>query len=139
MQPGDVRPSRACCFVVLLPTTNVYLSNGPSGRQTPTVYTTATYTILADTGSNGTHFTLSAICKGCSSWTRASGSVKSLSPTSGVRFAWASNPQINSVSQRANPASGFSYHDYHGYIDASFADARVPAAQFQAAAAKVKP
>ena len=105
----------------------------------PTAYAQATYTILQDTGVNGTHYTLSTICKGCASWTRASGSVKTLSPTGSLRLAWASNPQANSVAQRANPTSSFEYHPYHGYIDGSFPDAKVPAAQFQAAAAMVKP
>ncbi|PKS10108.1 hypothetical protein jhhlp_001858 [Lomentospora prolificans] len=117
----------------------VLSSRWAAGRQMPTTYTQATYTILQDSGVNGTHYTLSAICKGCSSWTRGSGSVKTLSPAGGLHVAWAGNPQPNSVSQRANPASTIEYHPYHGYIDGSFNDAKVPVAQFQAAAAMVKP
>lgn len=100
----------------------------------PTVYNTATYTILSDTGSNGTHYTLSAICKGCSSWARGTGT-RTLSPNGGVRLAWAQNTQAASVAQPASPASNFNYHQYHGYFDADLAGSKVPAAQFSAAVA----
>lgn len=104
----------------------------------PTVYNSATYTLLADTGVNGTHFTLSAICKGCSTWTRTDGSTRALSPTGGVTLAWAGNREPGGVAHRSDAGSSFSYHNYQGRIDASFREATVPAAEFEAAAAMVK-
>ncbi|PKS12280.1 hypothetical protein jhhlp_001580 [Lomentospora prolificans] len=103
----------------------------------PTMYNDATYTVLADTGVNGTHYTLSVVCKGCSTWTRPTGT-RTLSPNGGVRLAWAQNTQAASVAQPANPASNFNYHQYLGYFDASFQDSKVPAAQFSAAVAMTK-
>lgn len=102
------------------------------------MYQDATYTVLADTGTNGTHYTLSVACKGCSSWVRPSGT-KVLASNGGVRLAWAQNTQAATVAQPANPASDFNYHHYHGYFDASFQDSKVPAAQFSAALAMTKP
>lgn len=96
----------------------------------PTVYNDATYTILSDTGVNGTHYTLSAICTGCSSW-----GTKTLNPAGGFRVAWAQNTEAASVAQPADPASSFSYHNFHGYFDADLGSAQVPDAEFQAAAA----
>lgn len=106
----------------------------PSSHTAPTVYADATYSILSDTGVNGTHYTLSAICSGCSSWVRNTGT-KTLDPNSGFRAAWAQNTQAGSVAQPTDPASSFNYHQYHGYFDADFGSAKVPDVQFQAAAA----
>lgn len=100
----------------------------------PTVYNEATYTVLSDTGINGTHYTLSVICSGCSSWSRSTGT-KTLNPNSGFRVAWAQNTEAASVAQPANPGSNFNYHNFHGYFDADLRSAKVPDAQFKAAAA----
>ena len=100
----------------------------------PAVYNDATYTVLADTGNNGTHYTLSAICTGCSSWQRGTGT-RTLNPNSGFRVAWAQSTQAASVANPADPASNFNYHSFFNYFDADLGSAKVPDAEFQAAAA----
>lgn len=106
----------------------------PSSHAYPSVYDSATYTLLQDTAVNSTHYTLSAICIGCSSWARSSGT-RTLNPNSGFRVAWAQNTQAGSVEQPADPASSFNYHSFHGYFDADLKSAKVPDADFEAAAA----
>ncbi|SPO05604.1 uncharacterized protein DNG_08291 [Cephalotrichum gorgonifer] len=106
-----------------------------NGHTMPTVYSGATLKILPDSGTNGTHYMLSAICTGCSSFPRSGSGTKTLNPSGTFRAAWAQNIQRGSVAQPANPASNFNYHQYFNYFDADLGSAKVPAAQFQAAAA----
>ena len=75
-----------------------------SGYRLPGVYAQATYTLLPDNGANATHWTLSAVCKGCSSW-----SSKSLAIGASTPLAWASSTKP--VATPADPASSFSIHD----------------------------
>jgi len=89
---------------------------------------------------NATHWTLSGICTGCSTWKDPSGGQKWLNPQSGgLRISWAQNPYAGTVSQPSNPNSNFEYHDYIGAFNADFAGSTVDTATFNAAAARLAP
>ncbi|KAL2265114.1 hypothetical protein VTJ83DRAFT_6214 [Remersonia thermophila] len=83
--------------------TAVVSSRSASSRSYPGPYAGATYTVLPGTTANNTHWTLSVLAKGVSSW----GSTR-LDPSSTVRLAYAQAPQP--PFQPANNASRFNIH-----------------------------
>ncbi|RYP14311.1 hypothetical protein DL765_006476 [Monosporascus sp. GIB2] len=69
--------------------TPVVSSRWASTRVMPTAYSGATYQILSRASSvNGTHWKVTALCKGCTSWAGSSGTVV-LNPAGETRFAFA--------------------------------------------------
>jgi hypothetical protein len=110
-----------------------------SDHTMPGQYAPANYTVLGDTSVNATHWTLSAICRGCSAWSRT-GATKTLnSGSTGSRVAWAQNTDANGVSQPSNKNSNFAYHHYHNYFDIDFNGAKVNAQQWNQALSKLRP
>jgi hypothetical protein len=95
----------------------------------PSVYTGAiSYTILPGHGSNATHWTLSVLCKGCSSWTVPA--AKSISPSgTAIPLAWAMSSKA--VAAAADPGSSFSVHDNKAKFTFDFSAAK--AANFDTA------
>lgn len=79
--------------------------------------------MLRPSGANATHWTVSALCRGCSQWTDAVGAAKSLDPTSTqapVAYAFSRDPPR----VPANNASAISYHAAHGQLALDLAGAR---------------
>ncbi|RYP80286.1 hypothetical protein DL770_006285 [Monosporascus sp. CRB-9-2] len=69
--------------------TPVVSSRWATSHSTPSAYSGATYQILSRASSvNGTHWKVTALCKGCTSWAGSSGTVV-LNPAGETRFAFA--------------------------------------------------
>ncbi|KAK7921549.1 hypothetical protein PG985_009571 [Apiospora marii] len=96
---------------------------GVAAHSMPGAYTGATYTVLKGSASNGTHWTLTALCRGCSQW-NASGTVKSLDPaaTAPVNLAYALSQ--TAPAQPANNASRIAIHSAKGTLALDMAAAR---------------
>ncbi|KAG7291477.1 hypothetical protein NEMBOFW57_001496 [Staphylotrichum longicolle] len=105
---------------------NVVLSSRwATGHVMPTEYSGAQYTLIkAGTKSNSTHWQLTALCKGCTSWDAGSGSMRYLSPRGGNRLAFAYSP--TKPSSVNSPSSSLPIHDVHGYWSHDFAQAANP-------------
>lgn len=89
-----------------------------SGYQQPAPSNEATITLLPDAAANATHWTLSAICTGCSQW--AAGSIDP-SASSPLAWAYAASPPFTP----ADPDSAFGIHDDKGSVPFDFAAAAV--------------
>lgn len=71
--------------------TPVVSSRWATAHSTPSIYSGATHQILSRASSvNGTHWKVTALCRGCTSWTGSSGTVV-LNPAGETRFAFASS------------------------------------------------
>jgi hypothetical protein len=91
----------------------------------PAEYAGAQYTLFkSGTKSNSTHWQLTALCKGCTSWDAGSGSMRYLSPRGGNRLAFAYSP--TKPSSVNSPSSNLPIHDVHGYWSHDFAQAVNP-------------
>ena len=87
----------------------------------PTVYDTAKYQLLSGV-TNATHWTISTLCTGCSSW-EASGKTVNLDPSSAAAsFAWASSGTAPATP--ADPASRFGIHNAKGKFTSDLAGAK---------------
>lgn len=95
-----------------------------SGLSQPGPYTGAEYTYLRGTGSNATHWTMTARCRGCMSWTGSDGSIASLNytGTSNVAFAQTKRPVVDPTSNTTR----FNYHDSFGKWQHDIGAARSP-------------
>ena len=79
-----------------------------SGHNMPAPYDGATYTMLPDSGANETHWTLSVVCSGCTSWSGGS-----VDPTdSGAVFAYGMSS--TAPADTADPDSMFGIHQAKG-------------------------
>jgi len=88
--------------------------------QQPTVWSGATYRLLPDHGVNSTHWTLSAVCTGCSYW-----SAGSIDPTNTQNYlAVALNSQSGSVSNPSSSSSNFQIHSSVGRFTFDFTQAK---------------
>ena len=89
-----------------------------SGYQQPTPSTDATLTLLPDAAANETHWTLSAVCTGCSQW-----GTGSIDPSGSAPLAWAyaAAPPFTP----ADAASAFGIHDNKGSVPFDFSTAGV--------------
>ncbi len=86
---------------------------------TPQPYTGAQYTIFkTGTKVNNTHYQLTAMCKGCTSWTTPEGGSRFLSPRGGNRLAFAYSP--GKPSNANSNTSAFPVHDVHNYWSHDF-------------------
>jgi hypothetical protein len=103
----------------MLPFLNTNLTRLPtiSAYRLPDVYADASYTLLPGHGSNATHWTLNAVCKGCSKW-----GAKSITPSASGSLAWAVGNRA--VAQPANPASSFGVHNLKGKFAFDFTAAK---------------
>ncbi|KAI3339405.1 iron reductase domain protein [Ustulina deusta] len=80
-------------------------------RTPPVPYPNATYTVLKGSTANATHWTLTALCSQCTSWT-ADNSRTALDPNdTAAKFAYALSP--TPPSQPANNASSITKHTIH--------------------------
>ncbi|SPO03630.1 related to cellobiose dehydrogenase [Cephalotrichum gorgonifer] len=84
----------------------------------PNAYADSTITVLPGTTTNATHWTLDALCSGCSKW--AAGAIN---PSGSSRLSWAFSSRA--VATPANPDSQFAYHDGKGTVPFDFAAAQV--------------
>ncbi|KAI1812084.1 iron reductase domain protein [Poronia punctata] len=100
--------------------TTVISSRWADTRTPPILYPNATYTILKKGSSvNSTHWTLTALCSGFSTWTDGG----ELDPNDkGARFAYALSPKT--PRQPGNRDSSIEKHTVHGYVDVDLAGAR---------------
>lgn len=89
----------------------------------PGAYAVATYAVLKGPASNGTHWTLTTLCRGCSQWD-ASGTVTSLDPaaTSPVNLAYVLFRSV--PAQPANNASRIAIHSAKGTLVLDMAAAK---------------
>ncbi|KAF2196480.1 cellulose binding iron reductase-like protein [Delitschia confertaspora ATCC 74209] len=78
----------------------------------PQGYDGAEYKLLKGTMSNSTHWTMNAVCSGCTSWISNDDSVFALNGTGTVEFAWAQG--TNGVENSANNGSAFNVHAAFG-------------------------
>ncbi|KAJ2974503.1 hypothetical protein NUW58_g8639 [Xylaria curta] len=85
-------------------------------------YPKATYTVLKGSTANATHWTLTALCSQCASWT-ADGVTTALNPNDkAAKFAYALAP--TAPSQPANNASSIVKHTIHAAFTVDLAAAR---------------
>lgn len=89
----------------------------------PGPYAGAAYTVLKGSASNGTHWRLTTLCRGCSQW-NASGTVNSLDPaaTAPVDLAYALSR--TAPAQPADNASRIGIHGAKGTLALDAAAAR---------------
>ncbi|KAI1171645.1 iron reductase domain protein [Nemania sp. FL0916] len=92
-------------------------------HEVPEAYEGATWTVLKGSETNETHWTLTALCQGCSSWVHDGGSVTVLDPNSpSINLAWAASPY-----PVGDPADNYTYlsiHSEHGTFNLDLAAAR---------------
>ncbi|KAI0522101.1 iron reductase domain protein [Xylaria bambusicola] len=100
----------------------VVSSRWANTRTPPVAYPTATYTVLRGSTSNATHWTLTALCSQCATWT--ADNVKSaLNPNDkAAKFAYALSP--TPPSQPANNASSITKHTIHATFTVDLAAAK---------------
>ncbi|KAK0710810.1 hypothetical protein B0H67DRAFT_493997 [Lasiosphaeris hirsuta] len=99
--------------------TAVITSRKASARTYPQVSADSSYTVLPGSGSNTTHWYITALSKGVSSW----GTTKLDPASSAVSFAYAQSAAA--VTEPANPASRFSIHQSRGKFTIDLAGAKV--------------
>ncbi|KAK8133450.1 hypothetical protein PG984_005462 [Apiospora sp. TS-2023a] len=101
----------------------VVSSRWATAHTMPSAYTGATYTVLKGSASNGTHWSLTTLCRGCSQW-NASGSINSLDPaaTAPVNLAYALSR--SAPAQPANNASRIAIHNAKGTLALDMAAAK---------------
>jgi len=88
--------------------------------QQPAAWSGANYRLMPDNGVNSTHWTLSAICTGCSYWSHGS-----IDPTNTQNYlAVALNNQNGAVSRPSDPNSTFSIHTSLGRFLFDFTQAK---------------
>jgi len=93
-----------------------------SARTPPVSYPNATYTVLKGSGVNSTHWTLTTLCRQCSSWTADNAKVALNPNDKAARFAYALAP--TAPPQPANNASSISKHTVHSYFTIDLAAAK---------------
>lgn len=92
-------------------------------HEIPEPYDGAEYTVLKGSTTNETHWTLTALCKGCSSWVHDGGSKTVLDPTSpSINLAWAASPYA--VGDPADNYTMLGIHSEHGTFNLDLAAAR---------------
>ena len=79
-----------------------------SGFSVPQPYDQAEYTLLKGTSSNATHWTMTARCRGCTSWQDSEDKLAVLNGTGTTEFAWARG--TNAVQNPTNNQSSFNVH-----------------------------
>ncbi|KAI0009138.1 hypothetical protein F4779DRAFT_404779 [Xylariaceae sp. FL0662B] len=104
-------------------TSSVVSSRWASAHSVPDAYDGAAYTLLEGSISNDTHWTVNALCKGCSVWSHDGGSTTSLDPGSlEANFAWAASP--TPPFDPADNSSVFGIHTEHGTFTLDLAAAK---------------
>lgn len=88
----------------------------------PTAYTGATYTVLAGSSPNSTHWTLTALCTGCSQWTGSGATATKLNPATTATVAYALSSKA--PAEPANNASSISIHTAKGKFTLDLGAAR---------------
>ncbi|KAH9908443.1 hypothetical protein F4778DRAFT_717256 [Xylariomycetidae sp. FL2044] len=98
-------------------------SRWASAHVLPDIYEGAEYTLLEGSGTNDTHWTVNALCKGCSVWTHDGGATTSLDPSSTeANFAWATAP--TPPYDPADNTTIFGLHTEHGTFTIDLAAAK---------------
>jgi len=87
----------------------------------PTVYDTAKYQLLSGV-ANATHWSLTTLCTGCSSWDQAGKAVNLNPSNAAASFAWASATAPPGTP--ADPASRFGIHNQKGKFTSDLAGAK---------------
>ncbi|KAE8440501.1 hypothetical protein EG329_007418 [Mollisiaceae sp. DMI_Dod_QoI] len=84
----------------------------PLGLNLPVGYTGAEYTYLRGTGTNSTHWTVTVLCRGCTTWKDSDGSNAAvlLNGTTKFAYAYALAPPL----KPADNSSAFNVHDNIG-------------------------
>ncbi|KAI1809868.1 iron reductase domain protein [Poronia punctata] len=103
--------------------TSVASSRWAPAHEIPEPYDAAEYTVLKGSVTNETHWTLTALCKGCSSWVHDGGSVTELDPNSpSINLAWAASPYP--VGDPADNYTMLGIHSEHGTFSLDLAAAK---------------
>ncbi|KAI1097257.1 iron reductase domain protein [Jackrogersella minutella] len=101
----------------------------------PDVYESANHTVLKGSTVNDTHWTLTTLCQGCSTWVHNGGSKETLDPgatAASFAFAASATPPIDI----ADPASPIGIHSEHGIFTVDLAAAKSD--QFESWVAKLR-
>lgn len=94
-------------------------SRWADGHYTPRMYPEANFTVYKQgSKSNNTHWQVTALCKGCASWSIRGGSPKYINPKGSQRIAWAFS--TSKPSQIANVNSQIPYHGTPNYFNHDF-------------------
>ncbi|KAI1341798.1 hypothetical protein F5Y15DRAFT_348018 [Xylariaceae sp. FL0016] len=104
-------------------TNAVVSSRWATAHELPDAYDGAAYQLMKGSGANDTHWTVTALCKGCSTWTHDGGSKTSLDPgATQANFAWAAaaKPPIDP----ADNFTAFGIHSEHGTFTIDLAAAK---------------
>lgn len=97
-----------------------------SSNGLPATYDGAEYHLLKGTTVNSTHYTLKALCKGCTGWIDNSEERYVLNGTGNAEFAWASSPSAvqdptkNDTAFNMHTAYGKWVHDLNSARNANF-------------------
>ncbi|KAI0161325.1 iron reductase domain protein [Xylariaceae sp. FL1272] len=103
--------------------TSVVSSRWAAAHEIPEAYEGAEYTLLEGSVTNDTHWTMTALCKGCSTWIHDGGSVTSMDPNSpSINLAWAASPYP--VGDPADNYTMMSIHSEHGTFSLDLAAAK---------------
>ncbi|KAI0389373.1 iron reductase domain protein [Xylariaceae sp. FL0594] len=103
--------------------TSVVSSRWATVHEIPEAYDGAEYTVLKGSVTNDTHWTLTALCKGCSSWVHDGGSTTALDPNSpSINLAWAASPYP--VGDPADNYTMLGIHSEHGTFSLDLAAAK---------------
>ncbi|TGJ79450.1 hypothetical protein E0Z10_g9309 [Xylaria hypoxylon] len=103
--------------------TSVISSRWASVHEIPEPYEAAEYTVLKGSVTNETHWTVTALCKGCSSWVHDGGSRTVMDPNSpSINLAWAASPYP--VGDPADNYTMLSIHSEHGTFSLDLASAK---------------
>ncbi|KAJ2978687.1 hypothetical protein NUW58_g7418 [Xylaria curta] len=103
--------------------TSVISSRWATAHEIPEPYEEAEYTVLKGSVTNETHWTVTALCKGCSTWIHDGGSKTVLDPNSpSINLAWAASPYP--VGDPADNYTMLGIHSEHGTFSLDLAGAR---------------
>jgi hypothetical protein len=99
---------RPLCLVRFCPQDTYTLLTHRSGIALPQGYDLAEHTYLKGTATNSTHWTVNALCKGCTAWQNNEDTRCVLNGTGTTRFAWAYG--VSQVEDPARNDSAFNVH-----------------------------
>lgn len=83
-----------------------------SGISLPLGYDQAEHTLLKGTTTNSTHWTVNALCRGCTGWQNNEDTRYALNATGTTQFAWAYG--VSQVEDPARNDSAFNVHQAYG-------------------------
>ncbi|KAI8630702.1 iron reductase domain protein [Xylariaceae sp. FL1651] len=103
--------------------TSVISSRWATAHEIPEPYEDAEFTLLKGSVANDTHWTMTAHCRGCSTWIHDGGSETELNPNSpSINLAWAASPYP--PADPTDNSTMLSIHSEHGTFSLDLAAAK---------------